>query len=109
MTTIKVSLAEAEKLVKEMDWTESDALTDEDIARQIASNPDAAPELDSEWFARSAAMNGAKVVRPGRPKLERPKISVTLRLDADVVERFRASGRGWQSRINELLRERLPE
>jgi hypothetical protein len=27
-----------------------DALTDEDIAKQIADNPDAAPELDDEWF-----------------------------------------------------------
>jgi hypothetical protein len=27
-----------------------DALTDEDIAKQIAENPDAAPELDDEWF-----------------------------------------------------------
>jgi len=30
-----------------------DAMTDEDIAAQIASNPDAAPELDDAWFARA--------------------------------------------------------
>ena len=30
-----------------------DALTDDDIAAQIASNPDAAPELDDAWFARA--------------------------------------------------------
>ena len=30
-----------------------DALTDEDIAAQIASNPDAAPELDDAWFERA--------------------------------------------------------
>ena len=30
-----------------------DALTDEDIAAQIAANPDAAPELDDAWFARA--------------------------------------------------------
>ena len=35
-----------------------DALTDDDIAAQIASNPDAAPELDDAWFAR------ARLVRP---------------------------------------------
>jgi hypothetical protein len=28
-------------------------MTDEDIARQIATNPDAAPELDDEWFERA--------------------------------------------------------
>lgn len=30
-----------------------DAMTDEDIARQIAENPDAAPELTDEWFANA--------------------------------------------------------
>lgn len=35
-----------------------DALTDDDIAAQIADNPDAAPELDDPWFAR------ARLVRP---------------------------------------------
>ena len=34
-----------------------------------------------------------------------PKKQVTLRLDADLIERFRATGKGWQSRINEALRK----
>lgn len=41
----------------------------------------------------------------GRPVADNPKKQVTLRLDADVVERYRASGKGWQSRINEDLRK----
>lgn len=41
----------------------------------------------------------------GRPRLEDPKISTTLRLDADVLEYFKAGGKGWQSRINETLRK----
>ena len=42
----------------------------------------------------------AKVARgPGRPKVEAPKAPVTLRLDADVARRLRASGRGWQTRL----------
>ena len=40
-----------------------DAMTDEDIAEQIASNPDAAPELTDEWF------ENARLVRP----LRKPK------------------------------------
>lgn len=39
----------------------------------------------------------------GRPKLEQPKVQVTLRLDAEVIKKFRAGGPGWQSRINDLL------
>jgi len=43
----------------------------------------------------------------GRPKSDKPKVHVTLRLDADVVEHFRRDGRGWQGRINETLRALL--
>ena len=41
----------------------------------------------------------------GRPPSENPKKQVTLRLDSEVVESFRAGGRGWQSRMNEALRK----
>ena len=36
------------------DWAKVDATTDEDIARQIAEDPDTAPELDEAWFAAAA-------------------------------------------------------
>lgn len=39
----------------------------------------------------------------GRPKLARPKAHITLRLDADVVDAFKAEGPGWQTRINDAL------
>jgi len=35
------------------------------------------------------------------------KVAVKLRLDPDVVAALRASGRGWQTRVNDLLRERV--
>lgn len=41
----------------------------------------------------------------GRPPLESPKRQVTLRIDADVLERLRASGKGWQGRVNEVLKK----
>ena len=47
----------------------------------------------------------AASIRRGRPPVPNPKKQVTLRLDADVVERFRAGGPGWQSRMNEALRK----
>ena len=46
---------------------------------------------------------------PGRPKLARPKEQLTLRLDADVVSAFRATGKGWQARINALLIEAVQD
>lgn len=50
----RVSREEAERIAREWAKPENlamlDAMTDEDIAAQIASNPDAAPELTDEWF-----------------------------------------------------------
>ena len=40
----------------------------------------------------------------GRPPVETPKKQITLRLDQDVIEKFRGTGRGWQSRMNEALK-----
>lgn len=42
-------------------------------------------------------------VRRGRPKVQTPKVPVTIRLDADVVETYKATGDGWQTRMNECL------
>lgn len=42
-----------------------------------------------------------------RPSFHKPKKHVSLRLDFDVVEHYRASGRGWQTRINDDLRRAL--
>ena len=41
----------------------------------------------------------------GRPKVEAPKVAVTLRLDPDVLEQFKASGKDWRSRMAEELRK----
>ncbi len=41
----------------------------------------------------------------GRPRAESPKKAISLRLDAEVIERFKAGGDGWQSRMNEALRK----
>jgi uncharacterized protein (DUF4415 family) len=43
----------------------------------------------------------------GRPKKDTPKLSTTLRLDADILKAFRARGKGWQSRMNVALRDWL--
>ena len=41
----------------------------------------------------------------GRPAVEAPKQAVSLRLDPDVIAKFKATGKGWQSRINAVLRD----
>ncbi|SDB31360.1 BrnA antitoxin family protein [Bauldia litoralis] len=64
---------------------------------------DEAPELTDEQLARAEVREAGKVVRRGRPRLDRPKEAVKIRLSQDVLEHFRAGGPGWQTRINESL------
>lgn len=67
-------------------------------------DPDEASDLSSpKWRTRLAAVP----VKRGRPKAERPKVSTTLRLDADVLDHFRSLGPGWQTRINATLRSAI--
>lgn len=70
------------------------------------------PELTQEWFdqARPAAdvlppgVMAAAKRKPGRPPVDNPKEQVTLRLSSEVLAHFRASGKGWQTRIDEALK-----
>ncbi len=73
---------------------------------------DDAPELTDEQILRLRPARemfeqlGIPMPVPrGRPKAERVKTSVTIRLDADTVEQYKAAGAGWQTRMNEDLRE----
>jgi uncharacterized protein (DUF4415 family) len=68
-------------------------------------DPNDARELTDEWFDSADYYEGQKLVRRGRPKSDSPKEAVSLRLDPDVVAHYRATGPGWQSRINEALRQ----
>lgn len=68
-------------------------------------DPDDAPHLDREWFERGEIREGDRLLRPGRPKSDSPKEAVSIRLDPDVLAHYRATGPGWQSRINEDLRK----
>ena len=63
------------------------------------------PELDDDWFAEADAFVGTTLVRRGRPKAEKPKQPVSLRLDRDVIDWFKRNGEGWQTRINDELRK----
>jgi len=45
----------------------------------------------------------------GRPRKEDRKVNQTLRIDADVLEAYRKEGKGWQTRINVVLRQHMPQ
>ena len=101
------------------------------VSKQVSAgewiDPDDAPELTDEMVEMAQYSVGGRVIRPatgvltkdgmkrvapytipipGRPPHgAEPKKQVTLRLDADLLEKFRAGGAGWQSRINATLRK----
>ncbi len=66
------------------------------------SEPDIAPDLSTDGWPEKFAR---ATVRRGRPPSANPKVSTTIRLSRDVIEHFRAGGRGWQTRIDAALRE----
>lgn len=55
------------------------------------------PELTDEMLGRATINKG------GRPRSPNPRRLISLRLPADVIERWRASGPGWQTRMAERL------
>ncbi|MHB1618526.1 MAG: BrnA antitoxin family protein [Sulfuricella sp.] len=65
----------------------------------IAADPNTY-ELTDEEFAHLKPMRG-------RPASANPKVHTGLRLDAEVLAAFKSGGRGWQTRINEALKEWL--
>jgi uncharacterized protein (DUF4415 family) len=63
---------------------------------------DDAPELTDAQIADAAVTIGIR--RPGRPKSETRKAAISLRVDADVLDAFKSTGEGWQTRMNGILR-----
>ena len=91
----------------------------ERIKDDAASRPDEEnPEWTLEDFRQArpaleviAEVWGPEVaesLRRGRPAKADRKVNQTLRLDPDVLAAYRQSGKGWQARINEVLRANMP-
>ena len=78
------------------------------VTKNTSVDPDDAPELTDSWFEKADLMQGNKLVRRGRPAGQ-TKASQTVRFDLDVLAAFKATGKGWQTRMNEALREWLKE
>jgi uncharacterized protein (DUF4415 family) len=81
------------------------------------------PLIDEEGEVRELSQDDIKQFKPssevlpsehfktltkrGRPRKAQPKISTIVRLDPEVLEYFRATGKGWQTHLNEVLREHV--
>ena len=86
----RVTLEEAGKLKGRTDWDRLRSMTEKDIERAIADDPD--------WNDSDVDWTKAEMMPPQIKK------AVSIRLDQDVLEFFKAAGRGYQTRINAILR-----
>ena len=80
-------------------------------------DPDDAPEITPDLLLRGEKKIGecavsdnefrdaVKKTRAGRPISKNPKLLVSMRYDAEVIEYFKATGKGWQTRMNQVLSE----
>jgi uncharacterized protein (DUF4415 family) len=71
------------------------------ITAAAMSDPDAIPYTDTEWEAVKPTL------KRGRPQAAVTKERITIRLSPEVVQAFRASGAGWQTRLDAALRDWL--
>ncbi len=78
------------------DWARVNAMTDEDIERAIADDPDWAEFRDIDWS--KAKMVNAEVAKP-----------TSVAIDKDVIDFFQATGKGYQARINAVLKDYVAE
>lgn len=83
------------------DWARVAAMSDDDIICD-----DENPVMTHEHLKDAVMKVGKQVIgRVGRPISENPKVSTTVRLSPEVIEYFKANGKGWQTRLDAVLRE----
>jgi len=92
----RYSADEIRRMKSKTDWARVRALTDEEITRAMASDPAWADDMDIDW-------SKAVIVTPAK------KAAISIRVDEDVLDFFKADGAGYQSRMNAVLRHFVSE
>ncbi len=95
-TTLAEVLERRARGESQTDWARVDAMTNEDIERAMRGDPDWKDFLDIDW-------SKAVMVIPDKKK------AISIRLDPDIVDFFQATGKGYQTRINAVLRHFVDE
>jgi len=88
--------------------------TDEEDAEITRQTIEDGTEYTDEELAQFRSAAEFKELAPllksaGRPKAEQTKIPISIRLSPDVIDAFKTTGAGWQTRIDEALKEWLKE
>jgi uncharacterized protein (DUF4415 family) len=73
-------------------------------SRRTSRDSEDAPEITDKWIAEANLYHGKKLVRRGRPAGSGQKTQTTLRISKEVLGFFRATGPGWQTRMDNALK-----
>ena len=90
---VRTRSGDLSRMADKSDWGRVGALTDADIQHAVADDADAPPILDDSFWRNAQLLD---------PRHE--KSTITMRVDDDVLDFFKRSGSGYQSRINAVLR-----
>ncbi len=74
-------------------------------SRRSSRSSDDAPEITDRWIAGADLYHGKKLLRRGRPAGTAKKTQTTVRISNEVLSFFRASGQGWQTRMDQALKK----
>jgi uncharacterized protein (DUF4415 family) len=74
-------------------------------SRRTWRDSDDAPEITNRWIAGADLNRGKKLVRRGRPPGTGKKTQTTVRISKEVLAFFRSTGPGWQTRMDEALKQ----
>jgi uncharacterized protein (DUF4415 family) len=76
---------------------------------RISPKTEDVPEITDAWLAGADQYEGKKLVRRGRPPLENPRRLLSLRLPPTTIEKWKATGPGWQTRMVKVLEQSAPK
>jgi len=76
---------------------------------RISPSRDEPPEITADWIEGADLYKGSKVVRRGRPPSDNPKQLLSLRLPTEVIQGWKSTGPGWQTRMAEVLKKSAPK
>ena len=74
-----------------------------------SSGADELTEITDKWLSEADQYDGNRLVRRGRPSSGNPRQLLSLRLQPQIIEKWRASGPGWQTRMVKVLEQSAPK
>ncbi|MDD2723387.1 MAG: BrnA antitoxin family protein [Methylovulum sp.] len=92
------------------DWDKVKSLTDEEIIHDIDSPRTSEADWAQAFVSHSGAELHTEIIKRKRSANKLPvKEQVAIRFDAEILAYFRSTGKGWQTRMNEVLKEWIRE